>query len=65
MFDRADYPKLQKVDADIYYQHTMQLLYLDKHALPDIPPHIQYLTTGVREPNIHYWKEMACMCKHL
>ena len=56
---------LQPTNANIYYHHVMQLLWLAKRSRPDLLPPLSYLTTCVQSPNIHGWKKLACTCKYL
>ena len=56
---------LGKVEAEIYYHMTMQILYLYKRARPDIQLPVSFLTTRVRSPDQHDWNKLRKTLQYL
>ena len=59
------FEKLCKRDKIIFHRLVVNLLFLGKHARPDIQPKIVFLRTRVRNPDEDYWKNLRRVLSHL
>ena len=66
MFDtQGAAQQLCKKDANIFYPHTMQLMYLSKRSRLYIQLPVSFLTTCVKKPESNDWKNLGKLCGYL
>jgi len=61
-------PNCDKLDgecSELFHHITAQLLYLCKHARPDIQTTVAFLCTWVTSPDLDDWKKLGCCIRYL
>ena len=58
-------PKLSTEQAEEFHTNVAKLLFLCKRARPDIHTAVAFLTTRVKDPDVHDWKKLGRVIRYL